>query len=89
MHTPVNKSYVIRCEIPMAHNLYWTDEILVEVAKLLRRYHDIGEKYVHRLTGKEVWMLPKQFPVEVMFHSRLVNSIWFRNIIKPVLMHKR
>ena len=46
-----------------------TDEILVEVAKLLRRFHDIGEKYVHRLTGEEVWMLPKQLPVEVMCHG--------------------
>lgn len=46
-----------------------TNEILVEVAKLLRRYHDIGEKYVHRLTGEEVWMLPKQLPVEVMCHG--------------------
>ena len=46
-----------------------TDEILVEVAKLLRRYHDIGEKYVHRLMGKEIWMLPKQFLAEVMCHG--------------------
>ena len=46
-----------------------TDEILVEAAKLLRRYHDIGEKYVHQLTGEEVWMLPKQLPVEVMCHG--------------------
>lgn len=46
-----------------------TDEILVEVAKLLRRYHDIGEKYVYRLTGKEVWMLPRQLPEEVMCHG--------------------
>lgn len=35
-------------------NKILTDEILVDVAKLLRRYHDIGENYVHQLTGKEV-----------------------------------
>lgn len=46
-----------------------TDEILVEVAKLLRQYHDVGEKYIHRLTGEEVWMLPKRLPVEVMCHG--------------------
>ena len=46
-----------------------TDEILVEAAKLLRRYHDIGEKYVHRLTGEEVFMLPGQLPAEVMCHG--------------------
>lgn len=46
-----------------------TDEILVEVAKLLRRYHDIGEKYIERLTGEEVWMLPKRMPAEVMCHG--------------------
>ncbi len=46
-----------------------TDEILAQVANLLRRYHDIGEKYVQRLTGEEVWMLPKRLPVEVMCHG--------------------
>lgn len=45
------------------------DDILIEVAKLLRRYHDMSEKYVQRLTGKEVWMLPKRLPVEVMCHG--------------------
>lgn len=45
------------------------DDILIEVAKLLRRYHDMGEKYVQRLTGKEVWMLPERLPIEVMCHG--------------------
>lgn len=46
-----------------------TDGILVGVAKLLRRYHDISEKYVHQLTGEEVWMLSQRLPVEVMCHG--------------------
>lgn len=46
-----------------------SDDVLIEVAKLLRRYHDIGEKYVHQLTGKEVWMLSKHSPIEVMCHG--------------------
>ncbi len=46
-----------------------TDNVLIEVAKLLRRYHDIGEKYIHQLTGEEVWMLPERLPVEVMCHG--------------------
>jgi len=46
-----------------------TDEVLVDVAKLLRCYHDVGEKYMQRLTGEEVWMLPKHSPQEVMCHG--------------------
>ena len=46
-----------------------TDEVIIEVAKLLRRYHDIGEKYIQKLTGEEVWMLPERSPVEVMCHG--------------------
>lgn len=46
-----------------------TDEVLVSVAKLLRRYHDIGAGYVERLTGSEPWMLPVRPPAEVMCHG--------------------
>lgn len=46
-----------------------TDEILAAVAKLLRRYHDIGMQYVSQLTGNEVWMLPGRMPAEVMCHG--------------------
>ncbi len=46
-----------------------TDKVVIEVAKLLRCYHNIGEKYVQKLTGEEVWMLPKRLPVEVMCHG--------------------
>ena len=46
-----------------------TDEILIEVATLLRHYHDVGEKYIPQLTGEEVWMLPKRLPIEVMCHG--------------------
>lgn len=46
-----------------------SDEVLIDVAKLLRCYHDVGEKYMQKLTGKEVWMLPKKEPQEVMCHG--------------------
>ena len=46
-----------------------TDEVLADVAALLRRYHDIGAQYVPRLTGDEAWMLPARSPAEVMCHG--------------------
>ena len=41
-----------------------TDEILVEVAQLLRRYHDLGAAYMAKLSGDEVWMLPARTPAD-------------------------
>ena len=46
-----------------------TDEVLVSVAKMLRRYHDIGAGYIKRLRGDEEWMLPVRTPEEVMCHG--------------------
>ena len=46
-----------------------TDDVLAEVAKVLRRYHEVGEAYTHLLTGEETWMLTERFPVEVMCHG--------------------
>ncbi len=46
-----------------------TDEVLIEVAGLLRRYHDIGAGYVLKLEGNEPWMLEKRSPAEVMCHG--------------------
>ncbi|MBO7424579.1 MAG: aminoglycoside phosphotransferase family protein [Clostridiales bacterium] len=46
-----------------------TDEVLVEVAKLLRKFHDLSEQYVKTLTGKETWMLQKQLPVQILCHG--------------------
>lgn len=46
-----------------------SDEVLIDVAKLLRCYHDIGEDYIQRLAGNEEWMLPKKEPEEVMCHG--------------------
>lgn len=46
-----------------------TDEVLADVAALLRRYHDAGAQYIPRLTGREQWMLPARSPVEVMCHG--------------------
>ena len=48
---------------------YLEDEMLILSAKLLRRYHDAGSKYIWRLRGDEPWMLPKVEPVEVMCHG--------------------
>lgn len=45
------------------------DGVLVSVAKLLRRYHDIGAGYIDKLTGNEIWMLENQLPMEVMCHG--------------------
>lgn len=46
-----------------------TDEVLVDIAKLLSRYHNAGSEYINRLTGNEVWMLPARSPAEVMCHG--------------------
>ena len=46
-----------------------TDDVLDDVAALLRRYHDLGAGYVARLTGQEEWMLPARTPAEVMCHG--------------------
>lgn len=46
-----------------------TDDVLKDVAKLLRRYHDIGAEYVPQLKGDEPWMLPKRIPEEIMCHG--------------------
>ena len=46
-----------------------TDEVLSDVAKLLRRYHDIGAEYMPKLMGDEPWMLSKRMPAEVMCHG--------------------
>lgn len=46
-----------------------TDEVLAGVAKLLRRYHDIGGGYMENLSGAEPWMLPARSPAEVLCHG--------------------
>ncbi len=48
-----------------------SDETLIDIAKMQRRYHDLGEKYIKNLRGDEEWMLTKQEPVEVMCHGDL------------------
>lgn len=45
------------------------EDTLVSVAKMLRRFHDIGELYIKNLTGREDWMLPVICPIEVMCHG--------------------
>ena len=46
-----------------------TDEVLVQVAQLMKRYHTLGEEYVQQLSGDECWMLPSRVPAEVMCHG--------------------
>ena len=45
------------------------DDVIISVANLLRKYHDIGSGYIDKLTGDEEWMLEKRFPMEVMCHG--------------------
>lgn len=46
-----------------------TDEALISVAELLRKYHDLASGYIKTLTGNEEWMLPKLEPIETMCHG--------------------
>ena len=55
-------------ELPQAVK---SDTVLIEFAKLIRRYHDLGAEYVERLTGDENWMLPIQTEIETMCHGDL------------------
>lgn len=45
------------------------ERTLISAADLLRRFHQYGEAYLSRLTGRECWMLPAQAPAEVMCHG--------------------
>ena len=47
----------------------FSDEVLRDAARLLRRYHDAGEDYAKTLNGGEIWMLPERRPREVMCHG--------------------
>ena len=46
-----------------------TDDVLMDAARFQRRYHDLAESYMSRLTGEEIWMLPRKTPTEVMCHG--------------------
>jgi hypothetical protein len=46
-----------------------TDEIIIEVAKLLSKYHRYSEKYMDKINGNEKWMLRAREPMEVMCHG--------------------
>lgn len=48
-----------------------SDTVLIEFAMFIRRYHDLGAKYVEGLKGDEKWMLPVQTRVETMCHGDL------------------
>lgn len=49
--------------------IFLDDEMIILSAKLLKKYHETGRKYVEKLSGNEKWMLPKVEPVEVMCHG--------------------
>ena len=46
-----------------------TDEVLTQAAALLRRYHDVIQGYMPKLTGDEEWTLPARTPAEVLCHG--------------------
>lgn len=48
-----------------------SDETLISFCILIKQFHDIGEKYIENLTGKEKWMLPVRTPIETMCHGDL------------------
>jgi hypothetical protein len=48
-----------------------SDEALISFCKLVKRFHEIGEKYIELLTSKEQWMLPVRTPIETMCHGDL------------------
>lgn len=48
-----------------------SDEALISFCTLMKQFHDIGEEYIHKLTGNEQWMLPIRTPVETMCHGDL------------------
>ena len=49
--------------------LFLKDEVIAQVAHLLNSYHQLGKKYISRLTNQEKWMLPSITPTEVMCHG--------------------
>jgi aminoglycoside phosphotransferase (APT) family kinase protein len=49
--------------------IFMNDEMIINAAKLLRRYHDISRDYLRELRGDEKWMLPIVKPAEVMCHG--------------------
>ncbi|WP_157950079.1 aminoglycoside phosphotransferase family protein [Vallitalea okinawensis] len=48
-----------------------SDEALISLSILMKQFHDIGEEYAKKLTGKEKWMLPPRSPNETMCHGDL------------------
>ncbi|WP_086347553.1 phosphotransferase enzyme family protein [Candidatus Enterococcus clewellii] len=48
---------------------FFTDELIVSAAQLLRDFHEAGSDYVDRLTGTEEWMLAVTEKPEVMCHG--------------------
>lgn len=50
-------------------DFFYTDEMIVSAAKLLRNFHDVGENYLQLLTGNEQWMLQTKGTIDVMCHG--------------------
>jgi hypothetical protein len=48
---------------------FWTDEILISAAKLLRKLHDLGSEYINKVDGTEIWMIKIVQPIETMCHG--------------------
>jgi aminoglycoside phosphotransferase (APT) family kinase protein len=45
------------------------DKMIRSSARLLRRFHDVSERYIDRLTNQEAWMLSARDPIEVLCHG--------------------
>lgn len=50
-------------------DIFLKDDMIIRSAELLKKYHELGRKYIKELRGDEKWMLPKVDPVEVMCHG--------------------
>lgn len=48
---------------------FYSEEMIVSSAKLLKEFHKAGQPYLNKLNGKEDWMLPATKPMEVMCHG--------------------
>ncbi|MBN2793942.1 MAG: phosphotransferase [Clostridia bacterium] len=60
-----------------------TDAFMIDLAKLIRQFHDFGARYIHKLTGEEPWMLTAKTTVETMCHGDLApyNTVIMDNQI--------
>ncbi len=69
-----NNEEILSFVIGTAYNyplpeIFLKDDMIIRSAELLKRFHELGKKYIKVLHGSEKWMLPKVDPIEVMCHG--------------------